>query len=129
MLKPGDHLCLSRTGKVFLTQYTAVDAFVSLTRTLGVDPEADAADMHATLDLMFHEQVIRNLRGVNDATAALGAEDGDQAERLIHYLEMKVRDGEGSQEKAVGREARGNDSSSGQGVAPRGGAVRKKRTT
>ena len=127
MLKPGDHLCLSRTRKVFLTQYTAVDAFVSLTRTLGDDPEADAADMRATLDLMFHEQVLRNLQGVNDATAALGAEDGDQAERLVNYLESKVRDGKGSQEEAVGREARGDGSS--QGTAPRGGAVRKKRTT
>lgn len=124
MLKPGDHLCLNREGKVFLTQYTAVSAFVSISRTLGADPEAEVAVMQATLDRMFHEQVRRNLLAVSNATEAVGPEDGGQAERLLHYLDqMVMRDGQGTQEAAGG--AQGTPEGAG---STGGAAVRKKRT-
>lgn len=123
MLKPGDHLCLNRDGKVFLSQYTAVSAFVSLSRTLGPDPEADVADMRATLDRMFDEQVRLNLIALSAATEAVGAEDGDQATRLLHYLDSKMRDGQGTQEEggAVQTGAAGKHQGS-------SGPARKKRT-
>lgn len=102
-LKPGDHVALSRDGKVFLTQYTAVSAFVSLARTIGPDPAADVAEMHATLDAMFHDQLLRNLGNLNNATEAIGAEDGGQAERLAHYLNQMRH--EGTQEETHQAEA------------------------
>jgi hypothetical protein len=121
MLKPGDHLCLNRDGKVFLTQYTAVSAFVSISRTLGPDPEADVADMQATLDRMFHDQVRRNLLTVSKAAEAVGEEDGDQATRLLHYLDSKMRD-EQAQEEG------GAVQTGAAGKHPQGGPARKKRT-
>lgn len=83
--KPGDVVSLSRSGKVFLTQYQSVEGFVSLTRTLGEDVEGDLATLQEALDLAFRESVRRNLEAVNACYEALGT-SGD-VEALLKYLE------------------------------------------
>lgn len=89
-LKPGDSLSISRDGKVFLTQYSSVGGFVSLTRTMGEDPEADVIEMQDTLDAMWRDAVLRNHKAVNAAYAALGTDSDIDA--LLAYLEGKVPD-------------------------------------
>jgi len=84
-LKPGDSVSLSREGKVFLTQFSSVAGFVSLTRVVGDDPEADIEQMQADLDVMFRESMLRNLQATNECYDALGS-DGD-VEALVAYLE------------------------------------------
>lgn len=88
-LKPGDTYNVTRDGKVFLTQYSALSAHVSLTRTLGDDPEAERIEMEALADRLWHEAALANHRLVSDAYAAMG-KDSD-VEQLIEYLERKSR--------------------------------------
>lgn len=87
--KPGDVVGFSREGKVFLTQFLSLSAFVSLKRTLGDDPEAEVAEMHATLDAQWRDAMLRNYAATNAAYEALG-KDGD-VDRLLSYLEGSLK--------------------------------------
>lgn len=84
-LRPGDQLTLSRSGKVFLTQYTSVEGFASLTRTLGDDPAADITDMQETLNALWSASVLENFAKVDAANEALGTERDLDA--LLAHLE------------------------------------------
>lgn len=106
-LQPGDSLSLSREGKVFLNQFSSVSAFVSLTRVLGDDPEADVEVMREDLDHMFHEQLLINLAGVSQAYDAMGGDENDPENvvRLAEYLEKK-KDRRGTEGSATKRRKR-----------------------
>lgn len=98
-LKPGDTYTATRDAKVFLTQYTALSAHVSLTRVLGDDPEADRAEMEVQVDRMWHEAMLANHKLANGAYDALGEADGN-VDKLIEYLERNAR-GESQETPAV----------------------------
>lgn len=87
MLKSGDTYTATREGKVFLTQYANVSAFVSVSRVLGDDPEAERAALDAHVDRLWHEAMLANHRNVNGAYEAMGSDQ--DIEKLIDYLERK----------------------------------------
>ena len=90
--KPGDTYNATRDGKVFLTQFNAIGAHVSLTRVLGVDPEADVAEIDALVDQLWHKALLANFALVNGAYGAAGSSADVDVEKLIAYLETKASD-------------------------------------
>lgn len=90
-LKPGDHVTVSRDGKIFLTQYSTLSGFASVSRTLGPDPETEFAELQQLVDRLWAMSALRNHAVVNDAYSAMG-QDGD-IEALIGLLESKVQNG------------------------------------
>lgn len=87
-LKVGDTVTVTRDGKVFLTQYTTLGAFVSISRKIERDPESEYAELQKLADKLWAEAMLKNHKAVNGAYEALG--DGD-IEALISYLENKAR--------------------------------------
>lgn len=117
--KPGDAVTFSREAKVFLTQYQSVSAFVSLTRTLGDDPETEVAAMHEQLDRMWYEALKRNFALLNDAYAALGTPPSEEA--LIAYLHAKAPDADQAPSQVQGHAAQGSaHAAPGKGAVPSG---------
>lgn len=99
-LKVGDVVTVVRDGKVFLTQYTSLSAFVSVSRKIETDPQTEYENLQALADKMWADAMLRNHAATNAAYEALGSGD---VESLISYLENKVR-GE-SQAQEVVRDA------------------------
>lgn len=90
-LKPGDTYNVTRDGKVFLTQYNALGAHVSVTRTLGDDPETEAAELERLGDRLWHQAMLANFTLVNGAYEAAGVKGADvDVEKLVDYLERKA---------------------------------------
>lgn len=88
--KPGDTYNTTRDGKVFLTQFNALGAHVSITRVLGDDPEAEAAALDALADRAWHAAMLANFKLVNDAYGAAGSGTEVDIEKLVAYLERKA---------------------------------------
>lgn len=116
-LRKGDRLTISRGAVIHLTQYDSLKPYVSLTRELSDDPEADRSEMERICYVELRRAVLAELRSRRKAEKLMGDEMKltpllKHCEEVIQrgYDEAPEGDGfpKGSGEKQTARVERGS---------------------
>ena len=113
-LRTGDTITVRRSASVHITQYDSFKPWVSLTRTLGDDPEADRAEMDAILYVELRRAVLCEI----EDRAALQPALDKSTTRLIQHCEQVIEHGpQGQSEEDFPRRKAARKKGSGKKVA------------
>ena len=104
-LRTGDTITVRRSAAIWITQYDSFKPSVSLTRTLGDDPEAERAEMDNTLYVELRRAVLCEIQDRAELQPALDA----STTKLIKHCEQVIEHGtQGQGEDFPRRKAGGN---------------------
>jgi len=85
MPRSGDEITIGHSPTIFLSKYQSVKPTVSITRTLGDDPEADVTELVEDVKRQVHRAVLDQLGMLGEYYQVL--EDGDEDALAEYCLE------------------------------------------